>query len=357
MKKLLSIMLLILLSGCSFQMQRVTPDISKTLPPVSEQPDVPTFPATETPPAMLDINATDDFVATKSAAGTVPTETPQNVGAYSIQFAPNGTYLDLVDSISVGTSKTYTVSASKSQVMSVSMNVGLDQDWTVIPLQITGADGTILCDPIVFNIECYFWRGVLPASQDYFITLKPETNVSNFILRVAIAPPGTQTQTFSYTSQNGRASLMYTDEFAPVHFPEMHLYKFAPELALQFIDTNSLMGTNLVEAYYFFGASNDPVYVNGCLQPPANVENEIDKGSVTINGVTFVESQRGGAAAGNLYEQTYFRTVNQWTCYDITFFIHYADMGVYAPNLIVKEFDREALMQKLRAILATVVIK
>ena len=78
---------------------------------------------------------------------------------------------------------------------------------------------------------------------------------------------------------------------------------------------------------------------------------------VNINGVKFVHSQGGGVAAGNIYEQTYYRTAYQDVCYEVTFYIHYGNIGNYAPDSGVKEFDRAALMQKFESILSTLIIK
>jgi len=355
MKKLLSIMLLLLLSGCSFHVQKVTPDISNALTPINAQPDVSTFHPTEIPPPTLDVNATNDFIATKSAAGTVPTEALQNVGAFSIQFAPNGTYVDLSDSLSANQAKTYTLVALKGQVMSVSINQGFDGNWTVVPLQITGADGVVLCDPIIFNIECYFWRGILPSTQEYFIKLMPTTNVPSYTLRVAIDPPGTTTQLFQYASPKQNAHFTYQDDFAPARFPGPIVGKVDSEFALQLIDSSFYDKTNLVEAYLLFGSSNDGSVVADCTQP-GDVGGEQVNGEITVNNHVFVRSDGAGVGAGNAYVHTAYRTVVSGTCYEMIFFYHYGNIGNYDPSLGIREFDENALIKRFEAILATLTI-
>ena len=94
-------------------------------------------------------------------------------------------------------SKTYSISASKGQIMSVSIHQGWEGDRAYIPMQITGADGTVLCPPLE-NTDCEFWRGVLPATQDYFVKVMPVNDIMNFTMRVAINPPGVAAQSFQY---------------------------------------------------------------------------------------------------------------------------------------------------------------
>jgi hypothetical protein len=187
--------------------------------------------------------------------------------------------------------------------------------------------------------------------------LSPDVDVTDFMLRVAIDPPGTSSQAFPYRSINSIMFFTYTDEFAPVLFPEMYVTKLAPEVALQFIDTKSLDNTNLIEAYFLFGSSFDPGVVASCTQPGSFGGLETITGEVNIDGVSFTRSEGAGVGAGNIYEQTFYRTVYQGTCYEITFFTHSANIGNYPADSDVREFDRTALIQKFEAIISTFVIK
>src|SRR5512133_3344598 len=182
---------------------------------------------------------------------TIPPASPLpaiNSGVSPIQFAPNGTYADIIDSIMAGKSKTYSVRAIKGQVMSVSIHQNDDSEWTYITVRIIGADNTPLCDN-----DCQFWRGVLPATEDYFIIVTPAADALNFMMRVAINPPGAATQSIAYENKYRNASFSYTDMFAPAFFPGAQVSKIKPELALEFIDTQSYINTNLNEAYFLFG--------------------------------------------------------------------------------------------------------
>ena len=344
--RFLILLFVLSLSACSFNVDIVTP--AATLPPATA-PAVIALADTATP-----IPSASPIPTAISVVTSAPVQ--QSTGASPIQFAPNGTYVDIQESLNAGSTKTYSVSAMQGQVMSISFLLGPFTSWTVIPLKIVGGDGTILC-PTQVNEACYFWRGMLPSTQNYFVTLSPDADVSDFTMRIAIDPPGTSSQSFQYVSQDGRASLMYTDEFAPVLFPELYMTKFTPELALQFIDTKSLDKTNLSEAYFLFDASNVPADVENCAVPLASSGQETVTGEVNVNGISFTRSEGFGAGAGNLYEQTYYRAAYQGSCYEVTFFVHSTNIGNYSPDAGIREFDRAALTQKFEAILSTLVIK
>jgi hypothetical protein len=342
--RFLIFLLVLSLSACSFNVDVVTPPPAATLPPATliVQADTPI------PSTLPTIPTLNPEVS--------PTPLQENAGVYPIQFAPNGTYADVVDSIHAGGSKTYSVNASQGQIMSISFHLSPITSWTVIPMKIVGRDGTVLC-PIQANESCYFWHGILPATQDYFVTLMPDADVRDFTMRVAIDPPGTTSQSFPYVSEDGKVSFKYTDDFAPVLFPELYVTKSTVELALQFIDSKSFDHTNLSEAYFLFDASNNPGIVASCTQPMSASGPETITGEVNINGVPFTRSEGSGVGAGNLYEQTYYRTAYQGSCYEVTFFVHSANIGNYPADSGVQEFDRAALTQRFEAVLSTLVIK
>jgi len=342
--RFLILLLALSLSACSFNVDVVTPPPSSTLPPATS------------PVLQLPTDTPLPSPIPTSNPEMTPTLLQENAGVYPVQFSPGGTYVDILDSLAAGTSKTYSVNTLQGQIMSISLRVDPNSAWTVVPLKIVGADGSLLC-PTQVNESCYFWRGALPATQDYFVTLSPVVDVTDFMLRLAIDPPGTSSQSFPYQSINSVMFFNYTDEFAPVLFPEMYVTKITPELALQFIDTKSLDRTNLSEAYFLFGVSSDPTIVASCTQPGSFGGPETITGEVNIDGVPFTRSEAAGVGAGNIYAQTFYRTAYQGTCYEITFFTHSANIGNYPADSGVREFDRAALTQKFEAILSTIIIK
>ena len=333
--------LIISLSACTYQVQVITPE------PTTQPVALPTV-ETSTPtliPASASPSASPIFTTTPL---------PDVAGVYPIKFSPNATYIDVVDSILAGASKTYSISASKGQIMSLSIHQGVEGDWVYIPIQITGADGTVLCPPLE-NTECEFWRGTLPSTQDYFVKVMPVNDITNFTLRVVIPPLSATKQTFLY--QDDRTILTYNDDFAPARFPGPIIYKMEPALTLELIDSQFYVNTNLIEAYLLFGSTNESNTLASCTEPTAFGGQENVTSEVNINGNKFVRSEGAGAGAGNIYEQIYHRAVVNGYCYEVTFFFHYGNIGNYAPDAGIKEFDRAALLQRFENILATLVIK
>jgi hypothetical protein len=327
-----------------------------TLLPPLDQTRTPSIPDTPTS-VVVQASLTSAPTSTPPAIPTfTSTALPPGKGIYPIHFAANGTFIDVVDSISAGKSRTYSINALKDQVMSISIHQSSDGEWTYIPMEIKGADGTTLC-PLLHNVDCTFWRGVLPASQDYFVTIRPAADALNFTMRVTILPPGTTKQTFKYTADNGVASFFYDDDFAPIRFNEIPVFKVEPEFALQYIDTKAYASTNLLEAYFLFGSTLQNDIVQSCIQPASLGGPESIVGEVNINGINYTRSEATGVAAGNIYEQIYHRAVVNGTCYEIIFFSHSANIGVYAPDAGVKEFDRAALLKRFEDTLSTLVIQ
>jgi len=75
-------------------------------------------------------------------------------------------------------------------------------------------------------------------------------------------------------------------------------------------------------------------------------------GNFAPNGIPFARIGRSGVAAGHIYDVTSYRTVHADACYEITLFIHYANVGVYEPGTVA-EFDEETVDDKLATLLHT----
>ena len=344
MKKILSLLLLIVfLSAC------VAPSVTESVPEsvqvIQSTPTVipsPTF--TAIPPTVA---PTESF----------PTYTPPTVEAgqpIEIRFPPNGTYVDVTDDIVTGGSKTYLLNAMQGQMMSVSVLPQVDAAST-ISMQIKGADGSVLC-PMAVDEQCLFWRGMLPASQDYFVTLTPDGEGLQFVLRVAINPLNMGFQYFDFKSATG-ISLTYPDTFAPT-LPVQGNYKTDPVLTLQLIESDLYEKTNLSEVYLIFSSSSDSKVVPTCTEPNQNGGGgpEYPAGEVTVNGLTFVHTTTEGAGAGNYYQQEIYRMVYNNACTEVVFFIHSTNVGNYTPGTVT-EFDRDAVMKNLEAVLSMIKVQ
>lgn len=345
--------LLLSLSSCTFQVEMLTPSGESATPaPLPSE----TFTLTPTLSSGSESPTESPTAKPPTSPTFTSTALSSSVGPYPIHFAANGTFIDTVDSIPAEKSKTYSMNATRGQIMSISIRQSSEGEWTYISMQIIGADGTTLC-PLFVSTECTFWRGVLPSSQDYFVTITPVADALNFTMRVAINPPGMTTQSFHYLAESGKVSFSYTDEFAPIRFTEIPVSKVTPEIALQYIDTQAYTKTNLLEADFLFGSTTQSDIVQSCTQPASLGGPENVVGNVNINGIDFTRSEAIGVAAGNLYEQIYHRAVLGGVCYEIIFFIHSTNIGVYAPDAGVKEFDRVALLQRFENIISTLVIQ
>jgi hypothetical protein len=275
-----------------------------------------------------------------------------------IQFQENGTYVEIPDSLGVGSSKTYSISAMEGQIMSISTLPQVpDGNWGYVYLNIKGTDGTVLC-PQLPDTACTFWRGVLPTSQNYSVTLTVDTDMDTlpFVMRVAINPPGKDFQYFQYSNKTTGASLTYPDTFAPA-VPVYGNYKIPPELTLHLIDSKTYEKTNLSEAYIFLSSSSDAQIVATCTEPNQSGGGpEQIVGDEVVNGFTFVHSTSDGAGAGNYYQQEIYRMVNKNVCYEVIYFIHSTNVGNY-PAGTVSEFDKDALIEKFSSIFSTFTIK
>lgn len=278
---------------------------------------------------------------------STPLPAPQSLPANVIKFAAGGTWKDTQDSVPTGGSKVYTLNAMQGQTMSVSINGGY------FPLRVEGRDGTVLC-PVDANSECSFWRGTLPLSQDYYITVFSGGMETDFTLRVAINPKGKAEQFFSYISPKAR--LTYSDQFAPAGTLSTLNNKTELLLSLQLIDTSSYINTNLGEAYFTLGASTDPQVISACPDSNPNGMPESSVGNLTVNGYNFTYHTVSDVGAGNYYEQHIYRALHNGTCYEVIYFIHSSNIQNYTPGA-VKEFDRPGLMSKFEKILSTIQFK
>jgi hypothetical protein len=291
------------------------------------------------------------------AVPTMPDDLP-----YPIQFEANGTGLDIiVDTIPASKNRTFSVRAMKGQIMSIA-TWRLDGTNDYMPiLQIQAADGTVLCP--VDNGECRFWRGVLPASQDYYITFTADPNwpSSSFVMRVAVNPPGVDKQFFQYRNKSKGFLLTYDDAFAPTGgFFDSYIstgnYKIQPDSILHLIDSNAFENTNLSAVYLTIGSSSEAQIVESCLSIDSTSQPEQIVGTETFNGYEFLHTKRGGVAAGHIGEQESYRMVYMDVCYEIGFHIHSVNIGNYSPGTVV-EFDRSAIYQELDNILSSFKIK
>ncbi|MGE5464341.1 MAG: hypothetical protein ACM3PS_13355 [Syntrophothermus sp.] len=353
MKIKLILFLLLFVSGCTFQVNVLEPQstgIGSTASPTT--PSI----STSTPMAPTATSTSTSAPTPSDIPSPVPpiTTGPSNASSIvPIVFAPNATSQGINGNIANGSSQSYSLNAFQGQIMSVSILPEKPELQNAFQLEIRGRDGTVLC-PTKDN-PCSFWRGALPSTQEYLIKVLAD-NGGAFSMRVAINPPGTVSQLFNYTDPQGRFALTYPDDYAPVYYQGAQVTKAPPDFSLQYIDTQQYLSTNLSEVYFLVDVSKDPQIVSTCTQPLSFDQPETELGDTTINGITFAKSQGGGVGAGNIYEQVYYRAEHNGSCYEITYFVHYGNIGNYTPGAVT-EFDRTALYQQLDEILASLILK
>jgi hypothetical protein len=317
----------------------------ETLPSPTLEPQ----PTTETPAPVVP-SATPSPLPTGTFTATLPParlslESNPVTDENRIQFPTGGTWVEVGTHLEEGDSIKYVLTAMKGQVMSVSVK----QSW---PFSVEVADSTaLLTEP---NHERPFWRGTLPASQDYFITVKTQA-AGNFTMRVAINPPGKANQYFDYKNRQETVTLRYSDEFASTTYIPAGEFKGVPTLVLEFIRPDFYSPTtNLGEACFLFSAMENTETVDTCTQPLPQLETVT--GRKTFNGYDFTQSEAIGVGAGNIYDQVIYRTVYDSICYEVVFYMHSGNIGNYPPGTVV-EFDRAALVQKFEQILSTFTVK
>ena len=314
-----------------------------SLPPTDTQfpAATPTLPATSTPLPTGTLPPTSTTVPSPipTARPSYPTLTFDSaLNAYRIEFGAGGTWVQFHGNLG-GSDQTlrYVLSAMKGQEMGIS----LVESW---PFYVNVSNsGNVVGNE---KIERPFWRGTLPATGDYIITVKTQME-GDFTLRVSINPPGNAHQYFDVNHQNPPFQLRYSDEFSPTTYIPGGDFKGSPVQTLNFINSDFYGPiTNLSEAYFLVNTVDD---LPTCTQVNSP---ETLLGEKTFNGNTFTQSQFTGVAAGNIYEQLFFRALINNTCYEIVFFMHSGNIGNYTPGTVV-EFDRAALVQKFEEILAT----
>ena len=348
MKKAI-LMISILFQACAGQATAESLDSSTVETVVASTFDALTAQAVPGPSAAL---TSTPLPALTSTATSLP---PFAGDIVPIQFDVNGTYKDVIDHLQAGARKTYSIRAMKGQVMAVSwwgQHLGVPLP---VSMSIKGADGQILCPPQ--NGDCTFWRGELPSSQDYDVTLSA-SGEANFILRVAISPPGAGGQSFEYKDPEAGFTLTYPDTFAPTNglldgYISSGNYKFPPVLFLHLIDVRFFDHTNLEGAYLTVGFARDPETLATCTEPSTNTPMEGGQGTRVVNSHTFTHSQSGGAAGGHWGTQEIYRMVDQDVCYEVILHVHVFSLGNLAPGHTYVEFDKIGVLQALNQIFST----
>lgn len=260
--------------------------------------------------------------------------------AERIAFTPGTSVIQLQDRLSG--SKRYVFRAFADQVTTVAVFP------KGIQLSVWGQDGNLLKGA---EEGRSFWRGTLPASQDYFIEISLEGEL-DYDLTLVVHPPGETVQWIGYRNDSLAFELLYPDYFVSELVTGFPMIKSTGVFRLEFVDSPYFRGTNLSEVMFLAGGSADAGMLARCTEPASEAEQYL--GTETIGSTEFHKSITTGIGLGHIYDRIIYRTVQGDVCYEIVFLIHYTSMGVYDPALGIKEFDRQAILEKLEQVLATI---
>ncbi len=303
-------------------------------------------PATVSPSAT----ATEIDTATPQATpttGELPAATPEIV---RIEFEAGGTGATLEGTLQVGETERYVLHAFAGQIM----RVYVEPEGAI--LRIYGESGTELksqddLDP--------FWRGELPATQDYFIEVAHSAEAIGpwdrpLLLSITINPLGQELQWIDYRDGLNGFALRYSDYFAtgepPPEIPPM---KGEPVFSLRFTGSEYFQKTNLGDVYFILAVSEDAEILSNCTAPAVpQAEQPLDP--IEVDGVPFQRAELGDVAAGNLYDLRVHRALHAGACYEIVFFIHSSSIGAYPVEFGIVEFDLQGILDHLGSVLNTV---
>jgi hypothetical protein len=118
----------------------------------------------------------------------MPTATPA-AGPERLSFAPGATYATVTGDLAAGGTGSYIVHAAAGQLMEIDVTSA-----QAVTLAIHGVDGTVILDG---DEETPFFRGLVPASQDYIVSLEAGAQPASYAMtviipeRIAFAPGAT----------------------------------------------------------------------------------------------------------------------------------------------------------------------
>lgn len=95
--------------------------------------------------------------------------------------------------------------------------------------------------------------------------------------------------------------------------------------------------TNFGDAKFTVGTSVDPKAVASCLSDTSG--NGVIKSTLTVNSIKYTKFVSTDAGAGNRYETTSYRTVQNGQCFALEYTIHYAVLANFDPSMGVTAYN------------------
>ena len=293
-------------------------------------------------------HAVDSTGARSRIAGIVITVTPVDdpcaaADPVRITFAPGAVEATL--DFDVGQTKPIVLRAFAGQIMRVSVDPEPDL------LRIRGGDGTELEDG-----HGSFWRGRLPATQDYYIEISNEDSrcdsmVGPLRVSIVVVPRAETTTWLDYRDEDNGFTLRYSDYFAEVEQPAFFFARPEGVLILVFTGNEYFSNTNLNHVFLTVDRRTEADAIATCtdLDYPPLLE-PVDQ--LKINSVTFTRAHKSDQDIGGKRAHLFIhRTVHDDACWGVTFIIDYSDRLFFDQP--IAEFDYDGILSHLRGVLAT----
>ena len=111
--------------------------------------------------------------------------------------------------------------------------------------------------------------------------------------------------------------------------------------------------TNFVDATLTVGASGNDQAVAQCMAPDTGDGQATATSSATINSIDFTIFQFAGAAAGNYYETTSYRTLHAGKCYAVEYTVHSGQIANYPASYDLQPFNEQQIDSVMQNIVGT----
>ena len=198
-----------------------------------------------------------------------------------------------------------------------------------------------------YNIGRPDWRGVLPQSGDYHLSIAAPHGLAGMTLRVTIYPlprepkPVTDTGVGFTLTYDGR----YFHPQKPGVFPNE---VFGLNLAYK----DFFMNTNLQEAFFVMGLESIN-NADSCLNtPPEGIAIQSAVGTWRVNGVNYRYYIGDEGAAGNFYHADIFRTYIHSRCITVYLYTHTTNINNYTPGSVTP-YDKKGVLAQFKRVFFT----
>ncbi|GEM_PF-666884 len=197
-----------------------------------------------------------------------------------------------------------------------------------------------------YNIGRPDWRGMLPQTGDYHISIAAPHGTAGLTLRVTIYPPLRQPQAVTDTGVGFK--VLYDRAIAHRQLPGYFPHEvFGVLLAAGDFYTN----TNLSEAYFVISLE-DYHDRDTCLNAPPDAAEVNALGTWRVNNVDYRYYHTEEGAAGSLYQSEFFRTYVHTRCITVRLFTHETNIGNYDSGSVTP-YDRQRVLSELKRIFFT----